>query len=500
MHRLTRRSFVKTAALAGAGMALHGCGGLSAERTHDVVVIGAGMAGLTAGRDLTRAGLDVLILEARDRVGGRIHTLHEPAPHGLEVGAQMIHGSRAPTWELVREFGVKTRPFPDWGTWPWTASGGFQKPDTERQGEVEGRLARSYHDYHGDDISFQKFLEAEKFTPEEQDMVAEHALSWSAEADEVSLRAAMEDDAAWDRYLDRNYQVVGGYDILPNSLAAGLGDRVRRSCLVRQVEWGRFGVRLSYERDGRAEKARARRALVTLPIGVLQSDTPSFSPALPPWKLRAIQSLHMGRVVVVHLLFDAWFWRDVDPGFTGWHTRGGRISFWDPHPAGAGAPVLLGWIEGTAAQELSDLGDAAGRERALAWVEEAFPSAGARQRLQWSSMRDWIRDPFTHGSYSFTRPGGWLQRAVLATPIEDRLHFAGEATAEAPHYQTVHGAYVSGRRAAREVLSAMGRDVVAARTSGDLEARAAALLSRLPVRLSFSRRREYPSVSSILTT
>ena len=459
MPTLTRRSFMKTAALAGAGVALHGCGGLSVERARDVVVIGAGMAGLTAARDLTRAGLDVLVLEARDRVGGRIHTLHDPAPHGLEVGAQMIHGSRAPTWELVREFGVKTRPFSDWGTWRWSGSGGFQKPDSARQDEVEGRLARSYHDYHGEDVSFRKFLETEKFTPEEQDALAEHALSWSAEADEVSLRAAMEDDAAWDRYLDRNYQVVGGYDILPNSLAAGLGDRVRTSCVVRQVEWGRFGVRVSYERNGRPEKARARRAVVTLPIGVLQTGSPAFSPALPGWKLRSIESLRMGRVVVVHLLFDTWFWRDLDPAFPGWHTRGGRISFWDPHPAGAGAPVLLGWIEGTAAQELSDLGETAGRERALSWVEDVFPSAGAKRRLQWSSVRDWLRDPYALGSYSFTRPGGWSQRAVLATPTEDRLHFAGEATAEAPHYQTVHGAYTSGRRAAREVLSALGRDV-----------------------------------------
>ncbi len=467
MHHPTRRSFVKTAALAGAGIALNGCGRLSAERTRDVIVIGAGMAGLTAARDLARAGLDVLVLEARDRVGGRIHTVHDRAPHGLEVGAQMIHGSRAPTWDLVREVGATTRPFPDWGTWPWSPAGGFQKPDPARQEEIEGRLARSYHDYHGDDVSFHEFLASEKFTPQEQDAVAEHALSWSAEAEEVSLRAAMEDDAAWDRYLDRNYQVVGGYDVLPKSLAAGLGDRVRMASVVRQVEWGRFGVRVSYEREGRQQSARARRAVVTLPIGVLQSGAPVFSPALPAWKVRSIQALHMGRVVVVHLLFDGWFWRDQDPAFPGWHTRGGRVSFWDPHPVGAGAPVLLGWIEGTAAQELSDLGEAAARERALAWVEEVFPSSRVRQRLEWSSLRDWLTDPYALGSYSFTRPGGWSQRAVLATPIEDRLHFAGEATAEAPHYQTVHGAYSSGRRAAREILSAVGREVASARPVAD---------------------------------
>jgi monoamine oxidase len=449
---------LRTAALAGAGVALQRCAGSFIQKSHDVVVIGAGMAGLSAARDLARAGLDVLVLEARERVGGRIQTLHEPSPHGLELGAQMIHGSRAPTWELVREFGVETRPFGDWTTWAWAPATGFQKPDPARTEEIEVRLSRAYHAYHGEDATFQQFLDDLKFAPEEQDNVAEHALSWSAEPSEISLRAAMEDEAAWDSYHDRDYQVVGGYDRLPRKLADGLGERVRLSCVVRQIEWGRYGALVSYERRGRAEKARARRAVLTLPIGVLQSGTPVFSPDLPPWKKRAVQSLKMGRVVVVHFLFDASFWRDLVPGLPGWSARGGRVSFWDPHPAGTGAPVLLGWITGASAQELSDLGEEAGRERALGWVAEAFPTAGVRQRLKWSSLRDWLRDPYTFGSYSFTCPGGALERAVLATPLEG-LHFAGEATAAAPHYQTVHGAYLSGRRAAREILAALGKDV-----------------------------------------
>jgi monoamine oxidase len=490
MPRHTRRSFLKAAALAGAGASLYGCSGVSVRRAHDVVVIGAGMAGLAAARDLGRAGMDVVVLEARDRVGGRIHTLHEPSPHGLEVGAQMIHGSRAATWELIREFGIQTRPFLDWTTWHWSAASGFQPPDAAREEEIEARLARAYHEFHGDDESFREFLEAQGFSAEEQEAVSEHALSWSAEPDEVSLRAAMEDESAWDSYFDRNYQIVGGYDALPRKVAQDLGDRVRLSCAVRQIEWGRYGVLVSYERGGTIEKARARRAVITLPIGILQSGTPGFSPGLPPWKLRAIQSLRMGRVVVVHFVFDAWFWRDAAPLFPGWDARGGRISFWDPHPQGMGEPALLGWITGTAAQELSDLGEPAGRERALAWVEEAFPWASVRQRVRFSSLRDWVGDPYSRGSYSFTRPGGSDQRAVLATPVGDCLHFAGEATASAPHYQTVHGAYTSGRRAAREILSAMGRDDVAALRPGGAAAGSLA-------RLFISRRSGYPSLKAI---
>jgi len=489
MIPLTRRSFMKSAALAGAGAALHGCA-FPARRAHDVIVIGAGMSGLSAARDLARAGMDVLVLEARDRVGGRIHTLHDPAPHGLEIGAQMIHGSRAPTWELIREFGVETRPFPSWDTWPWSTTSGFHPPDAAIREGAEARLKAAFHDYRGEDESFQEFLESRHFTPADQEAVLEHALSWSAEPGEVSLRAAMEDEAAWDTYFDRNYQVIGGYDTLPRKIAEGLGDRVRLSSVVQQIEWGRYGVRVSYRRDGKDETARAARAVVTLPIGILQSGRPEFTPRLPPWKDRAVKALRMGRVVVVHLLFDDWFWRAAAPGLPGWDVRGGRISFWDPHPPGTGAPVLLGWIVGTAAQELSDLGEAAGKERALAWVEQAFPSAGVKKRLRFSSLRDWITDPYSLGSYSYTRPGGTAQRAVLATPVADLLHFAGEATAAAPHYQTVHGAYASGRRVAREILSAMGRDeaVIARQPAGGAPARPA---------LFFSGRRLYPPARRI---
>ena len=105
MRHVDRRTFLSGAALIGAGFALPGCTSLPPRGAPDVVVLGAGMAGLTAAHSLHRAGLDVIVLEARERVGGRIHTLADPAPHGVEIGAQMIHGSRAPTWQLIREFG-----------------------------------------------------------------------------------------------------------------------------------------------------------------------------------------------------------------------------------------------------------------------------------------------------------------------------------------------------------------------------------------------------------
>ncbi len=461
MSRLTRRNFVKVAALAGAGASIDACWFNPVRPPYDVIVLGAGMAGMAAARDLVRSGLDVVVIEARDRVGGRMETNTEQSPHGLEVGAQMVHGSRAPTWELIRELGIETRPLGGWPHWQWTRAGGFRQQSPEHRADVVRRLDDAYHAYRGQDIAFQRFIEPLRFPEEDLGQVNEYALSWSAEPTEVSLQAAMEDSASWEEYLDQNYQVVGGYSSLARKMAGTLGDRVQLSSPVLGIRWKRGKVRVSCRREGREERVQAKRVIVTLPIGVLQSGRPVFDPALPAWKRHAIDSLHMGRVVVIHFLFDDWFWRQPPQPMQGWGAHQGRVSFYDPHPQGKGMPALQAWVTGLAAQQLSDLGEKKGLATALGWIEEALPTSNARKRVQWSTFRDWIRDPYALGSYSYTKPGGTTQRSVLATPIDDTLFFAGEATQPAPHYQTVHGAYLSGRRAARELLASLGIDAPA---------------------------------------
>ncbi|MCZ6695626.1 MAG: FAD-dependent oxidoreductase [Acidobacteria bacterium] len=456
MTRVSRRSFLHTAALAGAAVTLPGCRGLLPHPPHDAVVIGAGIAGLAAARDLLRAGLDVVLLEARNRTGGRVRTLHDPAEHGLEIGAQMIHGSRASIWEVIHEFGIATRTLGNGSRWILQSDGTFQQPEAGLEEVTKARLKEAFHAHRGEDIPYATFLNRIDLTEAERIIADERALGFSVEPDEIGLRSVMEDSAAWELYLDDNFHVIGGYDAVPTGLAAHLGDRIRLESVVQGIEWGGVGVKVSYQREGRTESLTARRAVITLPIGVLQSGRPAFDPGLPAWKRRAIDGLGMGRVVVLPLLFRDWFWRGRQPGLTSWRSHGGRVSFWDPHPPGTGLPVLQAWVTGRTAQEVSDLGPQGGVDQVLAWIEEAFPGSGACDRLEWWGIGDWVRDPYSLGSYSVTRPGGYRQRAVLGTPIQDRLYFAGEATAPSPHYQTVHGAYSSGRRAALEILAALG--------------------------------------------
>jgi monoamine oxidase len=458
MAKFTRRSFIRTGALVGAGAALPrvGAARVQATKTYDVAVLGAGMAGLAAGRDLARAGLDVLILEANHRVGGRMETLKTHTDHGLETGAGMIHGSRAEHWEVVREFGIETRPWPSegLGSSTWDPESGFQKADYERMASLQERMRREYRAYRGEDISYQAFLDRVGFSEEEQNLASAWASGWTAETDEISVRAVIEDVSAWDIYVDENYQVIGGNQLIAEKMAATLGETVQLSSLVKAIDWKRGAVKVTYEREGKTESALARRTIVTLPMGILQSGKPSFSPELPAWKRRSIDALPLGSAVVLHFWFKDKFW--LEKGVSGWSTRGGRISFLDPHPEGVSEAPLFGYVTGSASRELSKLGEKEGLQRALDLVQEPFQGLNIRERLEWSNLRDWNSDPYTLGSYSFPAPGGYRQRYIYATPIEDTLYFAGESTEAPPHYQTVHGAYKSGRRAAREILSSLG--------------------------------------------
>jgi monoamine oxidase len=174
---------------------------------------------------------------------------------------------------------------------------------------------------------------------------------------------------------------------------------------------------------------------------------------LPAWKLAALRQLAMGRVVVQQMTFSRDFWSERLGDAVGWTMVDGRVSITAPHPAVDGPPALRAWVTGRATAALESLQPAAVQARILGWIAAAFPDADVTRGKRWSAHKDWQRDPLTLGAYSYTRPGGRYAREQLATPLKGSLFFAGEATANPPAYQTVHGAYLTGLRAAREVAA-----------------------------------------------
>jgi monoamine oxidase len=425
---------------------------------YDVVIVGAGVAGMTAARILSQAGpgLKVIVLEARDRVGGRLLTLYDKKnlpSHGVEVGAQYIHGSEAPIWELVQRYQIGTRSSEHLGEFRKRYLDGGQ-PDPQRFRELMSLAAKALPGQQSRDISFRQLADGLDIGEAEREVLFSEALSWSAEPENISARAVIQDGRLWDDWHDGDFQVVGGYSELANKMAAEIEGRIQLSSVVKDIFWRQGLVGIRYKYGGITTALTCRQLILTLPVGVLQGGDISIQPALPPSAQKAIDSLEMGQVVVVPMLFSEPFWNSDDvPG--SWTDPAGRRNFTFPHPVGQGGNGVRGWFTGAAARELSDAGPELGLARVLRWLEEASGAQGIAEKLRWHHFQDWMKEPYTQGSYSITRPGGHGQRQALAEPIEGTLYFAGEATAPPPHYQTVHGAYLSGKRVATQVAKAL---------------------------------------------
>jgi monoamine oxidase len=464
MPPLQRRQFLQQSVALGAAAMLGPVGGASAIGIdYDVVIIGAGVSGMTAARLLAEMGpgIKVLVLDARDRVGGRMYTSPDDiSPHGVELGAQFIWGSQADTFELVSKYGMQTRSSAHFGeaNYLYYRDGAAPAPrDEALRAAFTAKLRKAYEGYQGPDLSLAAFASSNGVAGGlEAELLAAEAAQWAAEADGLSLQAAIEDGAAWNQYRDEDFILFGGYSNLAEKMAADLSGKIRLESVVTDILWGEELCGVIYKDRGIESAVTARRVIVTLPIGVLQSGDVKFQPPLPKAKRQALDSLAMGQAVVLPMLLSAPFWRDSIPYPGGLRRLDGRVSFTVPHDKKRGGNAINGYFTGEAAQQMSALGPEGALKQALSWLEQTTGVTGLHDKLTWHAVADWVTDPYSYGCYSITRPGGHGQREEFARQVGQTLFFAGEATEPAPHYQSVHGAYRSGKRVVREVASSLG--------------------------------------------
>ncbi|HEX4384902.1 MAG TPA: FAD-dependent oxidoreductase [Myxococcales bacterium] len=387
----------------------------------DVIVIGAGMAGLTAARELAQQGRSVLVLEARDRIGGRTHTLHPRGwPVHVDIGAEFVHGRHPALVELLP--GVHDLRGEHYQSGPKRAgrewSDALEKLDAmpvRREQTVQAAM--------------QSKAFVRRTTADERSMQAEYLEGFNAaRIDRASVKAIAQQTRAADKIQgDRAGRPPHGYSPVIDQLARGLPIELSR--VVREVRVVPRGVQVVTE-DSTHE---ASRVLVTLPLDMLQARTVKFSPRLPSWKLAAIDKLAMGPVVKIALLFDESPWpRDL--GFL--HARGQPVPiFWKLH-----ARALMGWASGRAAPALKDPARQA--------VDSLSAALGKRVKPREAIVFDWSSSEL---AYSWVPVGALPQQRALARNV-GRIHFAGEATEYSGYCATVHGARLSGLRAARELL------------------------------------------------
>ncbi|HSY21764.1 MAG TPA: NAD(P)/FAD-dependent oxidoreductase [Polyangiaceae bacterium] len=417
----------------------------------DVIVVGAGAAGLAAARDLTRAGLRVLLLEARDRLGGRIWTRHT-AEGPIELGAEFVHGAIPEVLGIAEEAGLPLHELDRSAPQPSQAE---SAPRQELMSAIDTLLA---HASGGEDESFQHLVDRVDVDPS----IKARALAFvggyhAADPAKISVQALVDNTAADEGPgSERQFRFANGYDGLVTALVdQAVQERctLQRNTVVTSIAWRPRHVVV---RTASGEELTAPQVVVTIPVSLLKAGAIEFSPRLPE-KAGAVRRIEMGAAARVSLQFKGDSWR-----------RGGALEedgflmtgeapfpvWWVSRPAPRA--VVTGWVGGGRAQALATLDEAARVSAAIEGLGAALdvdPSR-LREELRGGFSHRWESDPFARGAYSYAGVGGRHAGSDLAVPVEGTLFFAGEATQSDGRNATVHGAIASGQRAAKHVTGA----------------------------------------------
>jgi monoamine oxidase len=411
---------------------------MSLPSSVDVAIIGAGAAGLGAAHALKRAGISLVVLEARDRVGGRGHTIMASPDITFDLGCGWLHSAESNSFVAVAEalnFEID-RTLPPWRERTY----GKAFPPDER-----ADFFRALEEF------FQRIEDAAKSGRDNPaSLYLEKGNRWNPMINAVSsyINGCETDRLSildFDAYEDsnNNWRVRRGYGALMAAYGASLP--LAFNCEVTLVDHS--GTRLRIETSQGI--LTADKAVITVPTNLIAQEAIRFHPPLPE-KTDAAAGLPLGLADKVMLALD-------EPGDLpkDGNLRGAtmRTAMGTYHLLPFGQPCIEGFFGGRFAQELEDEGSGAIAAHSIDEIASLLGN-DYRRRLRPLKESRWAHDPFARGSYSHALPGHSGKRAVLAAPVDGRLFFAGEATS--PHFfSTAHGAHDSGERAAREVLVAV---------------------------------------------
>jgi monoamine oxidase len=438
------------------------------EAEYDVLIVGAGAAGLAAGRTLAAAGLRTAIVEARDRVGGRILTEHVDSSAGtipVELGAEFVHGLPKSTWDIAQEAGLAT--YEVGGSDRVYADGRLGHPALEHGSthraleEMVEWLARQPP---GRDMSFDEYLRLRDIDESIGEPAARFVEGFNAaDRHRIGIASLAKQQRAEDLIdTDRLFRIRAGYDALPRFLAdqfVRAGGELVLGAPVHRIAWSRGSVALSAGGPGSIRELRAGRALITAPLGVLQAGAIEFAP-LPEDILENARRLAMGEAVRIVLIFRDRFWREpplcADELSFLFAPSELPATWWTSMPERA--PAITGWAGGPKAAALRGLARvdrSAALESCLATLSTVFGVPRSRLDALLTSWHyhDWFADPYARGAYSYVPAGALDAPERMTQPVEDTLYFAGEHTDVTGHWGTVHAALAAGSRAAAAILA-----------------------------------------------
>ncbi len=439
---LDRRHFL--ALTASSVIASTSAGRAQLPSSPDVVVVGAGAAGLAAAKTLMARGLSVLVVEASDRIGGRAWTESQTFGVPFDHGCSWVQTTRVDMFlKAAESYGFEVLQHDGFGEVLYVG-------DREASDAEYGQYWRAYAGLEGaigaaarrgDDVAASTVIPEMPFAATAESWMT---MGMNVDFDNLSTADWWSGAVAKPRYI-----VKEGFGALVARLGADVP--VMLSTPVSGIAYASDGVTVTTS----AGDIPATACIVTVSTGVLNAGAIAFDPALPDAKQQAIADLPMGLLAKVALQFD-----DTRFGFrpNEWLTyhvpeeTPGEASFFLTWPFNEN--LMIGFMGGDFAWRMTQAGTDVAVDFVLGEVE-AMVGSKARERFVKGALTQWGNDPLTRGAYAALRPGASGARAVLARPLDDRLFFAGEATA-GPYYATCGGAWRSGEQTARDVIRTLG--------------------------------------------
>lgn len=431
-------------------------------KDHDVLILGAGIAGLAAARALGERGIRATVLEARDRVGGRLLSRVAAGGGHVELGAEFVHGRAPELWALLAECEAQTTER-DGAMLREDGSGGLIEDDPQDE-EMFAPL-EELEAFAGEDVSFTDWLATSNVPEEDRPALLNYVEGFNAaDAHRIGIHSLGVQQKAEDAIEgDRTWHIHGGYARLAEYLAGRVkelrGD-VRLNTEVRALLWSSHQVEVETTQG----VLRAKQCIVTLPLGILQRvNSESGMSIMPePAALAHARRLEMGHAVRFTLVFRERWWEQ-SPALDAVSLQTMSFLFtpkrvpavwWTPHPERETSPTLTGWVGGPRAKMLEGKSaEELGREActALAQVFSVDETLVFASLLE-THTHNWSNDPFARGGYSYVPAGAMDAPMTMTQPEADTLFFAGEHTDTTGNWGTVHAALRSGLRAAKQVL------------------------------------------------